>query len=369
VTGNIDPSLVVQASFDDVKGDCSMKRLVLTIAVMTSVLIATPALACGGLVNPNGTVALLKTTTFVGYVQGVEHYVTSFAYAGGGAEFGSIVPLPGVPTDVKRAGDWTLQRLVKEVAPPVLDEVSFENAGGDASSARVLLETRIDALDITILEGGGDAVGEWAKDNGFALTPDAPEVLDFYASRSPIFMAARFDPAAAAKRDQQVGDGTPIHLTIPTPNPWVPLRILGLGLGDKARVEADVFLLTEGVPEMLPAPVPQGSDKGMILERSERASELLLSDLRSDKGMEWLPAEDMWFSYLRIDTTAGSLQHDLAIDATGIGTPSPVAAGLEVVQGSVELPSPLDWRYLWVGAAGSALLVAYLLGRRSLWSA
>jgi hypothetical protein len=156
-------------------------------------------------------------------------------------------------------------------------------------------------------------------------------------------------------------------LTIPTPNPWVPLRILGLGLGDKARIEADVFLMTEGVPEMLPTPVSAG--RGMVLERSERASDLLLSDLRSDKGMDWLPAEDMWFSYLKIDTTAGSLKHDLAIDATGIGTPSPVAAGLEVVQGSVELPSPLDWRYLWIGGAGAMLLVAYLLGRRSLWSA
>ncbi len=346
-----------------------MKRLVLTITVLTSVLIATPALACGGLVNPNGTVALLKTTTFVGYVQGVEHYVTSFEYAGGGAEFGSIIPLPGVPTDVKRAGDWTLQRLVQEVTPVVQETNAFTAADASKSvEARVLLETTIDALDITILEGGGDSVGAWAKDNGFALTPDAPEVLDFYASRSPIFMAARFDPVKAARRDQQVGDGTPIHLTIPTPNPWVPLRILGLGLGDQARVEADVFLLTEGVPEMLPAPV-KGADRGMILERSEPASELLLSDLRSDKGMEWLPAKDMWFSYLRIDTKAGSLQHDLAIDATGSGTPSPVAAGLEVVQGLVELPAPLDWRSLWLGVSMAVLLVAYLLGRRSLWSA
>jgi hypothetical protein len=345
-----------------------MKRLALTVAVMTSVLIATPALACGGLVNPNGTVALLKTTTFVGYVQGVEHYVTSFAYAGGGAEFGSIIPLPGVPTKVQRAGDWTLQRLVREVAPPVAEAAFLSDSdAGTADKARVLLETRIDALDITILEGGGDAVGRWAKDNGFALTPDAPEVLDFYADRSPIFMAARFDPEAAANREQQVGDGTPIHLTIPTPNPWVPLRILGLGLGDKARIEADVFLMTEGVPEMLPEPVSAG--QGVVLERSERASDLLLSDLRSGKGMDWLPADDMWFSYLKIDTTAGSLKHDLAIDATGIGTPSPVAAGLEVVRGSVELPSPLDWRYLWIGGAGAMLLVAYLLGRRSLWSA
>ena len=31
----------------------------------------------------------------------------------------------------------------------------------------MILETKIDALDITILKGGGDEVGRWAKDNGF----------------------------------------------------------------------------------------------------------------------------------------------------------------------------------------------------------
>ena len=57
----------------------------------------------------------------------------------------------------------------------------------------MLLETQIDALDITVLKGGAVAVGTWAEDHGFFLPPDAPEVLDFYAQRSPIFMAARFN--------------------------------------------------------------------------------------------------------------------------------------------------------------------------------
>ena len=41
-------------------------------------------LACGGLVTPNGTVSLLKTTTLAAYHEGVEHYVTSFEFAGEG---------------------------------------------------------------------------------------------------------------------------------------------------------------------------------------------------------------------------------------------------------------------------------------------
>src|SRR3954447_23738655 len=198
-----------------------------TVVVLMLGLLAAPALACGGLVAPNGTVRLLRTSTLAAYHDGVEHYVTSFQFAGeatdvpSGGEFGSIVPLPAVPTSVEKGGDWTLQRLAREVAPK---EETFAAAAGDATAsatrdtAQVLQQVRIDALDLTVLKGGGQAVGDWAKEHGFLLTPDAPEVLDFYARRSPIFLAARFDAAAARARGQAAGDGTPIHITIPLPN-------------------------------------------------------------------------------------------------------------------------------------------------------
>src|SRR4029453_6593646 len=131
--------------------------------------------------------------------------------------------------------------------------------------AGVIFETQTDALDITVLEGGGDEVGTWARDNGFLLTPDAPEMLDFYGHRSQIFMAARFDASRAAELGQNAGDGTPIMLTIPTDAPWVPLRILSLGLEESEFVEADVFLLTDEEPALL------AGGAGLTLARSEAA--------------------------------------------------------------------------------------------------
>src|SRR3990170_852225 len=102
---------------------------VLLLSVVTTLLTAGPALACGGLVAPNGSVDLVRTTTLAAYVDGVEHYVTSFEFAGaGGGKFGSIVPLPDVPTDVGRAGRWTLQRLVEEVEPPVPRALRFTSS-------------------------------------------------------------------------------------------------------------------------------------------------------------------------------------------------------------------------------------------------
>ncbi len=289
-----------------------MRRLLLAFPALALALLLTtsPAYACGGLIGPNGAVNLTRTTTFAGYHDGIEHYVTAFSYAGGGGAFGSIVPLPGVPSDVVRGGDWTLQRLVRETTP-VTRFAPLAATFALADSAQVLFQTRIDALDVTVLKGGGAAVGTWAKDHGFRLPPDAPEVLDFYAARSPIFLAAVFDADAAAKRGQRVGDGTPVHITIPTANPWVPLRILGLGKLPAERVNADVFLLTDRRPALLPAPSP-----ALRLDYDSSASRSLLDDLRSDKGMDWIPAS-AWLTKLRVDAAAGELRYDLAIDAKG----------------------------------------------------
>jgi hypothetical protein len=303
-----------------------MRRLgILLPAAMLGVLLsAGPVLACGGLIGPNGAVNLLRTSTFAGYHDGVEHYVTAFKFAGGGGAFGSITPLPAVPSSVVKGGDWTLQRLIQETTPQLTGEAVRASAAASLDSAEEIMKVKIDALDITVLRGGAAAIGTWATDHGFRLPPDAPEVLDFYAQRSQIFLAAAFDADAAAERGQQLGDGTSVHITIPTDNPWVPLRILALGKSGEERVEADVYLLTDEAPALLP--VPNGRN-GIRLDHSDAASDSLLTDLRSDRGMEWIPSSG-WLTKVAVDSSAAQLSYDLAIDASGAGAPSAVDAGL-----------------------------------------
>jgi hypothetical protein len=289
---------------------------------------ATRADACAGLIGSNGAVNLGRTSTLAAYVGGEEHYVTAFQFQGGGGQFGTLIPLPGVPTKVERGGAWTLQRLVRETEPVRRDvRQSFAlSAGAPAAKAEVLLEAKVDALDLTVLKGGGPSVAEWAGEHGFRLSPDAPEVLDFYARRSQIFLAAVFDGSAAAARGQELGDGTPVHLTIPVAQPWVPLRILGLGKRPEDRVEADVYLLTDKLPAVLPGP-----RDGLALAHSAPATKSLLDDLRSDAGMAWVP-RDAWLTKLRVDGPASAIGYDLAIDGSGRGEPSRVAAGLEEME-------------------------------------
>lgn len=343
-----------------------MRRLLTasTVLIVAFLGFAGPALACGGLVAPNGTVRLLRTATLAAYHQGVEHYVTSFRFTGGGAEVGSIVPLPGVPSEVERGGDWTLQRLERETqSRRAVAGAALSVASDKAESAQVLMERRIDALDLTVLKGGAAEVGRWAKEHGFALTPDAPEVLAFYAARSPIFLAARFDVEAARGLGQGVGDGTPIHITIPTRTPWVPIRILALGRGEAEPVEADVYLLTGRKPSLLGL-------EGITRGQSGEASDSLLDDLRSDKGMGWMP-EEMWLTHLTVDAPASLLDHDLAISVEEGRAPSRLDAGYEL---AVAVPGPVigdppayDTPPLWpfvVGTVALGTVVGVLVRRR-----
>src|SRR3954465_2384873 len=125
------------------------RSLITTAFVLVAVTVAaTPSGACGGLVGENGTIQLVRTTTLAAYHAGIERYVTSFAFTGEGKEVGSIVPLPAVPQKVERGGDWTLQRLEREVAPPADFDTAAPRAKASLNApAEVILSTKIDALD------------------------------------------------------------------------------------------------------------------------------------------------------------------------------------------------------------------------------
>lgn len=330
-----------------------LTRTLVVVAVPSVVVaLAVPAGACGGLVGENGTIKLTRTTTLAAYHAGVERYVTSFEFSGQGKEVGSITPLPGIPTKVERGGSWTLQRLEREVAPPADEGFATSEKSASTPAAEVILQTKIDALDITILKGGGAEVGKWAVDHGFLLTPDAPAMLDFYGRRSPIFMAARFDATRAQQLGQNTGDGTPIMLTIPVKEPWVPLHILSLGLDKAAVVDADVFLLTDNQPKLL------AGGSGLSLDRNESASPALLGDLRTDKGMSWVPAR-MWFTFLRLDIPANRLDYDLAISDQPNAVPRLIDTGITATAAH-PVVAPEPGRAVWpIVAGGIAAVLAF----------
>lgn len=299
-----------------------MRRLLLAAVVPLAAvaLQVTPAFACGGLVAPDGDVRLDQATTFVAYHSGVEHYVTSFAFSGSVTDVGWIVPLPAVPDNIEAAGKWTLQRLEREFNPqPALD---FDAVSRDAVASPVIEQVQVEALDITVLKGSGRTVIDWCTHNGFELPTETSDHLLQYAKGSPVFMAARYDNAAAAARGMQSGDGVPLLITMRTPQLWVPLEVLA---NDNDAVNADLFLLTDqqlhpadAKPLFFLPPLSFGTSNsvdgapGFTIAGSEPLQGQLLTDLSNDRNMGWMPSQG-WLTYLRLRASSDTVTYDLGV--------------------------------------------------------
>src|SRR6266487_4135894 len=293
-----------------------MRRKLLIPALATAIALglfafqALPALACGGLVAPNGAVRLSRATTFVAWHDGIERYLTAFTYQGDVSNLGWIVPLPAVPLKIEEGGAWTLQRLNRETHPIVHSPVAFE-AAGTADSVQVLQQVKIEALNITVLRGSGQAVLDWASSNGFSVNDDTRSHLLIYAKGSPIFMAAKFDTAAARARHQIQGDGAPILITMRTPHLWVPLEVL---VG-QSPVGSEI----PGAP-------------GFQVAFQEKMNPTLFHDLSTDRNMGWV-WQNSWVTYLNLDAPDSAITYDLGISPNGVihlahfGTPPMAVVG------------------------------------------
>ena len=329
------------------------KLIAMGIAAAASVALPAGALACGGLVAPNGAIRLSRASTLVDWRGGVEHYLTSFSYQGTGfTDFGWLVPLPAVPDRVEEGGGWTLQRLFRETHP--VPEFFAADAGGAraaASSAEVLQQVQVRALDITVLRGTGAGIVQWCLANHFLLTPETRAHLEVYAKGSPIFMAAKYNVARAQSTGQLAGDGAPVLVTMHTQRLWVPLEVLANGTD---RVGADVYLLTDrqvftsdlaSVVSESPTGQLVGNAAGLAVRYQETISSGLYRDLSSDKNMGWVKPNS-WLTYLTLDAPAPTVTYDLGVSQSGVihlaayGThPAQVADGHHDL-GLVTAPSP-----------------------------
>ncbi len=342
-----------------------LKLLVPTVlALIVLVGQALPASACGSLLAPNGAIRLARASTLVAWHDGVERYMTSFTYQGDVTNLGWIVPLPTVPDKIEEGGGWTLQRLVRETHPVPVDDRVFAGAAGTPSQAQVLQQVRVQALDITVVKGSGEEIINWATGNGFYLSDETRGHLLGYAKGSSIFMAAKYDTAAAKARGQLSGDGAPVLITMRTAHPWIPLEVLAL---EGQQVQADLYLLTDEplFTTDLGATIGQSSvgaevpgAPGFRMAFQERMNPALYHDLSTDKNMGWVRS-DGWLTYMSLDAPEPAVTYDMGVSATGViriapyGTPP-----MEVVD---RTPSPAVPVRLPLGTPEVALALTLVL--------
>lgn len=288
------------------------------MSVLAAVLLpSTAAYACGFLIADNGAIRLdTFTAASILTADGDAHYVTSFSFNGDPEAFGAVIPLPAVPTEVEKAPGWFLQRLVRETSP----EPARRNALAATADqgAEVLATYEVEALDITVLRGGGGDVLQWAGANGFDLgvgdgdpddLSDATAMLDFYAQRSPVFAAIRFDNQRARQQGLTAGQGIPVRFSFADrEQAWIPVKILTFDKPATEVVVADLFLMTPEAPRILGARVPGTS---VTFQQDYTSGSPLVQDLTDDERAGWVPTD---FTLTRIDvrTEARLLGWDIA---------------------------------------------------------
>jgi len=297
------------------------KRFAILVFALSFFVLQSPsAFACGGLVAPNGSIRLARAATLVAWHDGIEHYMTSFSYQGDVSKLGWIVPLPAVPLKIEEGGAWTLQRLFREThpIPPDVRFAAIPQAASVSDGVQVLQQVQVEALDITVVKGSGQAVLDWATGNGFALDGDTRAHLLGYAKGSPIFMAAKYDTSRAQARHQLQGDGAPVLITLKVPHPWVPLEVLAL---DGQEVQADIYLLTDQPIYVsdLNAKFGQSSvgsnvpgATGFKLAFQEKLNATLFHDLSTDRNMNWVHS-DGWLTYLSLDAPDTTVTYDMGL--------------------------------------------------------
>jgi Uncharacterized protein conserved in bacteria (DUF2330) len=312
------------------------------IAATALALATVSAAACGGLVARNGAVRLARATTMAAWHDGVEHYVTSFSYQGAASDVGWIVPLPAVPTKVEAAGRWTLQRLVQEFSPPpalAFDAHVTSGLAAAAPQAQVILQTTVEAVDLTVLKGSAQEVINWCNQNSFALNDETRAHIEAYAKASPIFMAARYDVTKARELGRFQGDGTPVLITMPTPHLWVPLEVLA---NAQDPVDADIFLITDTRPssgqqfglfglETSSVGDTLSGAPGLVVKQQETMPQRLHDDLAADRNMAWVPSTG-WVTHLTLNAASPTVTYDMSVAQNGgirlasLGTAPSVAA-------------------------------------------
>jgi hypothetical protein len=332
---------------------------------------ALPAAACGGLIAPNGAIRLERATTLVAWHDGVERYMTSFSYNGEATSFGWIVPLPAVPEKVEEGGGWTLQRLNRETHPqPPILALDFA-ASQAAGKVEVLQQVQVRALDITVLRGSGQAVLDWAAENGFAIDAETRAHVIQYAKGSPVFMAAKYNADRAAKQRLIFGDGAPVLITMKIPHPWIPFEVLAAG----QQVQADLYLLSDkpvntsewraligasGVGTNV-----QGAE-GFSLAFQEKMTDSLYRDLSTDKNMGWV-RRDSWLTYLTLNAPDSKVTYDMSVTPMGIVKVAPFGTKpMAIVDGNALADRALDAPTAPMGTAMTLMILAIVIGA-ALW--
>ncbi len=290
------------------------------------VFLPSPALACGGPLSPNDSIHLTTAQTLVGWHNGIEYYMTNFTYSGDASRFGWVLPLPAQPQKIEEGSMQVFSDLSSEAEHGSSNRGWFSSGyyAANSSSAQVLQKTTIHSLAISIIQGNGPQIVNWARGNGFSVNAETQAHLLMYARASSIFMAARYElPSTHQSQAQNQGESTPILLTIRTPSLWIPVELLAT---DGGQTSANFYLLTDQ-PLALSSwqsklgLSPGGEDvpgaPGLTVRYREQLPDSLVQSMASETNMGWI-WQHAWFTELDLFAPAAQVTYDIGVSPSGV---------------------------------------------------
>jgi hypothetical protein len=243
---------------------------------LLAVLAAAPVLACMAIPmrpsnDPRVQMHLTEQRALIYQDKGEEHLVLSVKYEGATPQFAWVIPTETRPQIAVQKGApfHELWRLT-EIRRPTHAMAPAAAAGGIGSldKAVQVVERKVEGpYELIVLRGdNGSALYEWLSRNGFGLTTDSRQALDYYAQKGWYFACARLRPGGAdnASIQKHLRDGTiaALHLHYKATRLSYPLRVTAGNPGD-SKMEIYVIGGRVQAPRMLEALQfelrPQGS--------------------------------------------------------------------------------------------------------------
>ncbi|MDQ3990689.1 MAG: DUF2330 domain-containing protein, partial [Actinomycetota bacterium] len=299
-----------------------------------AVIGAGPALACGGMVSPDGATELARFETLLVHDGATQQILTSVAYEtsreyGSGTEadegFAWLMPLPSPPE--VGAGDAAAIRSARSMtAPPPRDEhvppvmpllcaCGAADQGPGATGVDVLGRTVVEGLEFVTL--GGERAGEmaaWMREEGFTFHDRQEPVLQGYLDRGWVVVAARILPGA-----EPTGELTTVRFRFDTAEPVYPLAIAGADHGGPP-VRMSLYVATPYRPESatLPQTVVRPDDYADFPQPSDELQLRYSAPLEGYRAGILEGATDLpdgaWLSWYEASFDPETLDQDLRLD-------------------------------------------------------
>lgn len=226
-----------------------MKRSIsVALAIILSLITATPALADGGFfVSEAYDIYQPSQKALILYENNREDLILSVRYEGNANEFAWVIPLPNKP-DIDVSDPelfWELASLTRVIMPT---EGLSCGPMAPAGLVEVLEREVVGPYDVAILSAKDPtALVDWLNSNGYAFPEEGEEILDEYIKKEWYFVATRINTGEEATGLAQ-GTIEPLKLSFESDEIVYPLRITSLS-SERSEVLLYVFAEQKVVPK------------------------------------------------------------------------------------------------------------------------